>query len=79
MNKFELSETLKYAFGCSTKNNNAFAKFIESHKWDDEFMADGEYCFIDGDLYLSTPSLDPFDCRWRPDIAFMSSGYTFEL
>ena len=79
MNKFELAENIKDAFGCSTKDNNAFAKFIESHKCDDEFMADGERCFIDGDLFLSTPSLDPFDCLWHPDITFMSSGYTFEL
>lgn len=63
-------KAIKEAWEASTMSRNAFASAILSISWDRAFEADGEMYFVKGDLCLTTPSLDPFDCAWRPNALF---------
>lgn len=73
-------ETIKEAYETSTRNANRFAAALDSIKWDDHFIADGEHYFRKGGLTLVTESLDPFVCAgWNKPSALFADGSYIEL
>lgn len=55
-----LMNEIREAFASSTRSCNRFAALLNRISWDETYEADGELCFIKGELSFSTESLDPF-------------------
>lgn len=70
MSTLNLYYRIKEAFEASTINTNHFAAVLDSIKWDSKFFADGEHYFCIGDMTLTTPSLNPFECKWEVSAIF---------
>lgn len=77
-NRWKLYERLDAAYGTSTQSNNKFKQLIEKISWEKSFEADGELYFCKDGLTLTTPSLDPFDCPWKPSV-MMHDGCLIDL
>jgi hypothetical protein len=78
INEYSIFEALRKAFGESTLSDNKFEDELNKISWEDQFEADGEQYFIIGGFVLTTPSINPFICDWRPSALF-SDGSLIEL
>lgn len=75
----KLVDFLNEAHGCSTMNNNLFAKVINSIDWDEVFTADGETYYCKGNVTLTVENIDPFKEQWAPSALIDGCLYEFGL
>lgn len=73
--ELEIFDKIKEAFGTSTPSDNKFKKAIQSIKWESKFFADDEHYFCFGGFVFSTPSLDPFNMKYRPSAIFSDGSF----
>ena len=75
---FGENEKLKEAYETTTKKYNRFKEVIESIKWDNTFIADGEQYYIKNNLTLTIENIDPFSEAWKPTVWIESNYSSFE-
>lgn len=73
--ELEIFYKIKEAFGASTLSDNKFKKTIQLIKWESQFFADNEHYFCSGGFVFSTPSLDPFNMKYRPSAIFSDGSF----
>ena len=80
MTALDIFFKLREAWEISTPSNNYFGTALDNVcKWDYQFYADGEFCFLKGDMVFTTPVINPFDAHsWRPN-ALLADGSLIEV
>lgn len=79
MNTFNIIETLRNAYECSTQKNNLFEKAVKSIKWEYSFYVDEdeEYYYEMDDFTLVVTSLDPFNMERKPSLVFTDGSIIY--